>query len=255
MKSNKPILHFLLITIIFYGVSCSVQKRRYRSGFYISKTEKHQQQTSSVTTHNRATKADGPELIETHVITRQQVTLSSNAAGQLQPIKKHHHSLFKKPEPDSCDVIILRNGDEVRAKVTELTSTEVKYKKCGMTNGPLYVSKKSEIFIITYANGMRESFKQEPEIVSKSKSTNSNKENGKKKENENGVLALVLGIAGIFIGIGSIPAIILGSIALKEIRANPDKYNGGTLAKIGIALGVVKLILLILVLVLIFSLL
>jgi len=53
----------------------------------------------------------------------------------------------------SQDVIIKRNGEELKAKVVELTETTVKYKPEDNLDGPVYNIPKSEVFKIKYANG------------------------------------------------------------------------------------------------------
>lgn len=54
------------------------------------------------------------------------------------------------------DIIIKENGDEIKTKIIEVSSTEVKYKKFGNESGPTFVMPKSEIFMIKYANGDKE---------------------------------------------------------------------------------------------------
>ena len=56
------------------------------------------------------------------------------------------------------DVITLRNGDEIKAKVTEITSSEIKYKRFDNFDGPTVVIAKSDVFFINYENGTREVF-------------------------------------------------------------------------------------------------
>lgn len=56
------------------------------------------------------------------------------------------------------DVILLQNGEEIEAKVTEIGVDEIKYKKHSMPDGPDYVSLKSEVFMITFENGSKEVF-------------------------------------------------------------------------------------------------
>lgn len=51
------------------------------------------------------------------------------------------------------DVIVMRSGVVVNAKVQEVTSSEIKYKKSSNLNGPLYTVNKSEVFAINYENG------------------------------------------------------------------------------------------------------
>jgi len=62
------------------------------------------------------------------------------------------------------DIILLRTGEEIRAKVIEVTSTEVKYKRFDNQDGPNYVTSKSEIFMITYENGRKEVFDQQSPV-------------------------------------------------------------------------------------------
>jgi len=56
------------------------------------------------------------------------------------------------------DTIIMRNGEEVRAKVQEISATEIKYKKFDNQNGPLYSVFKTEVFVIKYENGNKDVF-------------------------------------------------------------------------------------------------
>lgn len=57
---------------------------------------------------------------------------------------------------DECDLIIMKDGSEVKAKVTEITSTEIKYKKCENLNGPVISIMKSQVFMIKYPNGTKD---------------------------------------------------------------------------------------------------
>jgi hypothetical protein len=54
------------------------------------------------------------------------------------------------------DVIIKRNGDELNAKIEEISQAEIKFKKFENLDGPSYVLPKSEVFIIKYSNGTKE---------------------------------------------------------------------------------------------------
>ncbi|MFN8322504.1 MAG: hypothetical protein U0T74_07580 [Chitinophagales bacterium] len=56
----------------------------------------------------------------------------------------------------SQDNIILRNGQEIKAKVEEVGVTEIKYKKVDNLTGPTYVISKSEVFLIQYPNGTKD---------------------------------------------------------------------------------------------------
>lgn len=68
----------------------------------------------------------------------------------------------------SADVIVFRNGDEVKAIVSDITKTEVKYKKASNPNGPTYTVDKGDVFMIKYDNGEKDVFDmpQNPESAS-----------------------------------------------------------------------------------------
>ena len=59
---------------------------------------------------------------------------------------------------DVKDIIVLNSRDTVKAKILEVTPTEVKYKKQNYLDGPTFVIYKSDISTITYGNGDVESF-------------------------------------------------------------------------------------------------
>lgn len=59
------------------------------------------------------------------------------------------------------DTIHKRNGDIIISKISELTSTEIKYKRFDFQDGPMYVELKSNVASIHYSNGLKETFKEE----------------------------------------------------------------------------------------------
>lgn len=58
------------------------------------------------------------------------------------------------------DLIIKNDKTEVKAKVLEIQDEKVTYKKQDNLNGPTYSLLKSEIFMILYANGTKETFEE-----------------------------------------------------------------------------------------------
>jgi len=56
------------------------------------------------------------------------------------------------------DIIIKNDKTEYKVKVTEIGEDAIKYKKWEMPDGPVYNLKKSEVFMIIYSNGTRETF-------------------------------------------------------------------------------------------------
>ena len=61
------------------------------------------------------------------------------------------------------DIIVMRNGDEVEAKVTKVGTTEVEYHKWSNQDGPVYTVAKSDVFMVKYKNGEKDVFNKVPE--------------------------------------------------------------------------------------------
>jgi hypothetical protein len=66
----------------------------------------------------------------------------------------------------SQDIITLKSGEEIKAKVLEVGTSEIKYKKFDNMDGPSYTVIKSNVFMIKYANGSKDVFKTETESSS-----------------------------------------------------------------------------------------
>jgi len=56
----------------------------------------------------------------------------------------------------SQDVILLKDGSEIKSKVIEITEDVIKYKKFEHLDGPLISISKNKVFMITYENGTKE---------------------------------------------------------------------------------------------------
>ena len=81
------------------------------------------------------------------------------------------------------DIIFLKNGEEIKAKVLEILTNEVKYKKFSNLKGPTYSLLKSEIFKIKYPNGDQDVFKSEPASANTSSNTQENHTNANSNTN------------------------------------------------------------------------
>jgi hypothetical protein len=60
----------------------------------------------------------------------------------------------------SQDIITLRNGDQIKAKVIEVSIETIKYKDFDFQDGPLRNLKVSEVLVINYQNGQKDVFTQ-----------------------------------------------------------------------------------------------
>lgn len=72
-------------------------------------------------------------------------------------------SLFAAAPLFAQDMIVRRDGSVVQAKIMEVSSSEIKYKKFAKPDGPLFVLKTSEIISINYEDGEVERYDQAAE--------------------------------------------------------------------------------------------
>jgi hypothetical protein len=128
---------------------------------------------------------------------------------------------------NECDNIILQDGNEISAKVIEITPELIKYKKCN-NSGPLISIKKSDVFMVKYSDGTNQ------KIMTDSKSTGSQEG---LRGNGFAITALVCGILGFVVpGLGLL-SIIFGGIGRNK------KYKGRKMALTGMILGLINLLL------------
>jgi hypothetical protein len=59
------------------------------------------------------------------------------------------------------DIITKKNGDDIKAKVIEITLTELKYKNFNNLDGPLISILKSDVIFVKYENGTKDVFADE----------------------------------------------------------------------------------------------
>jgi len=78
------------------------------------------------------------------------------------------------------DIILKKDGSEIKAKVLEITDQQVKYKDFNFQDGPTRNINISEIFMVTYANGQKEVFNKPAET----KNNADNKQGKVAQENE-----------------------------------------------------------------------
>lgn len=73
--------------------------------------------------------------------------------------------LFSTLSSFSQDIVTLKTGEEIRAKVLEVSVSEIKYKRFDNLSGPIYVLPKSGIEKIEYENGTTEEMLSNKESV------------------------------------------------------------------------------------------
>ena len=242
MKIKKIILLLPILTLF----SCSLQKRKYQSGYFLSWNKnnlsiaKNQKQKQFNVQKN--------EIKFNEISFEKDITTSAN-----NKITKIFNNTIKNnlAVPDSCDKIIHKDGTEIMAKITEINTSEIRYKRCDFIDGPTFVEKQNKVFMIKYANGKSEMFKTEKAFENNNGKIiqDSQKINDKdKKTNTSSKASFIFSILGfypLFI-LGWILGLIFGALAKNEIKSEPNKYNkkSENFAKAGVVISVIGMILL-----------
>lgn len=261
---NKLLLIFPFLLLL----SCSVQKRKYQNGYYVDWHRKNTVNKTDVTKHETR-KHEKNAGDETTIQRTEEKTALASADNKKLSLEVKKTITLLKSLPDTCDVLVFKDGSEIKAQVKEIGTTEIKYRRCDTPDGPTYISRKSEIFMIKYANGTREVIKSEdvPEVKRtqpKNQELNTYRPKSQKRQvHPLSIISLVTGILSAIIGyvmliallvgvllsasflfipfIAAIIAVASGITALKRIREEPDLYKGKGLAVPGIIVGGVVL--------------
>ncbi len=72
---------------------------------------------------------------------------------------------------EAQDILYLSNGSKLAVKVTEINSTDIKYKDFTNLDGPTYVVSKSELVLIQFSNGVSEVLNKNPMPIEPKKET------------------------------------------------------------------------------------
>ena len=84
--------------------------------------------------------------------------LAEEKAKNEAEAKKKANETTTKPNAPTPDIITLQNGTDIKALVQEVGNDVIKYKKIDNPDGPNYTLKKSDVFMIKYANGRKSVF-------------------------------------------------------------------------------------------------
>jgi hypothetical protein len=147
-------------------------------------------------------------------------------------------SLFKKD--GDCSQILLKNGQIISAEISQITPTEVKYKRCGKPNDPEIILAKKDVISIKASDG-EFIYKQEiPNGQSINTFDNRRTTGAGIASFLLGLLALALVIFGVSVAAGllallfTIIAGVLGIIGIGDVNKHPDIYKGKGLAIAGL---------------------
>jgi hypothetical protein len=216
------------------GSSCSIQKRHYNKGFHITKFSKVQL-ASGVQQKSVEDKVAEPLKLE-----KSAEKLLVNPTVVEVPEDSSFVQLEEEMFLDSneCDVIVFRDSHQEECIVKEVTSTEIKYKKCGFEEGPLYTKNISEVSGILYRNGTKEFYGNyvKPEVGEASDDyiNGYNTWASDPRDIEVfSVLSLVFSLLYFIPGL----SVIFGIIGLRQFKKEPGKYKGKGFAYVGIGIG------------------
>jgi hypothetical protein len=135
------------------------------------------------------------------------------------------------------DVIVKKNGDEIKAKVEQVLDTEIKYRKSENLTGPVYSISKAEVFMIRYPNGSKDVFdSQVTTAAPKTQATTGSKE----KISDNDIRPARTGAIINYAVIA--PVILFGSVAAITTGSDVSVPMGAVaagIAGVGIPMGAI----------------
>jgi hypothetical protein len=142
----------------------------------------------------------------------------------------------------SQDIITKKSGEDIQAKVLEVTTPEIKYKKFDNQNGPTFTILKSEVLMLRYENGTKDIFNEEKKNETTSSTSGDLFVQGQSDASRYykgykgaGTGTLITSLVSPLVGL--IPAIACSSTQPKEMNLNypnadlmkkSDYYNGYT---------------------------
>lgn len=243
-----------------------ISKRKHLSGWHVNSKNSEKRNNSKIDSEplevasnkTRKLKEDFPEQrfeTKNEIVNNDYSSTSDelflvNQSKSKNSIKNDSQIIINSQE-EECAEIILKNGDIIKAVISEVGVNEVKYKKCENLGGPVYSILKKEVFMIKYANGTKDVFKEDEPKNNEIDSSKNNYE-GEPNFDYLGLVGILLAIVAVivfifaswFIGaiMGLFP-IIFGAISLSKEQKNPGFWSTGkALGSISLTLGIILLI-------------
>lgn len=96
------------------------------------------------------------------VISRRQINevrLALGMKGGITPAPNHNIPPQPIGEPTESDIITTKEGDEIQVNILEVGLETIKYKKADNPEGAIHTIAKSDVFMIKYKNGTKDTFK------------------------------------------------------------------------------------------------
>ena len=242
----KKLIVFIF-SIVLFG-SCSSEKilsERLTHDWNINYLDNDDVKNSFTTIEDYQYINEKPNNVLSNELENESLTASTKTV--ITNNKKELTSLLRKVREleldEDCDNIIFKNADELSAKVIEITTDVVKYKRCDNLDGPLISVSKNEILMIRYKNGTKEIFKGN---VKKTLEEDLKTSNNKDLKTESlaltsmitGILACLLPLSFLAV-IFLVLSLVLSLIGLTRISKSPDKLKGKGFGIAGFILGVI----------------
>jgi TM2 domain-containing membrane protein YozV len=194
--------------------SCSIEKRQHTKGYYVNWNSSY---NSTIKKESKLIQSNSEEFVlaQTSTNTKEISTPIFEAKSTKSNSDKRKKFKQKIEKNAECDVIILKNGTEIQAKVIEIGEFKVKYKNCDNLTGPTFYKNKSEIFMVKYPNGTSTIIenKEEPSASQASNNNSSNSivnNNMNQNDNSNDRSFLVTVLLWFFLGAIGIHRFYLG---------------------------------------------
>ncbi|MES2284476.1 MAG: DUF4190 domain-containing protein [Bacteroidota bacterium] len=246
---KKTIILFSSCILLLFIQSCSITKRHYLPGYSVEwQKNKITERTTDLISEDPNpvvvnsldyAKPDDEMPVSASIDKSESYSNSSKTFLKLSIQNKR----FPVKSIEGCDVIALKNGEEINAKVLEISQTEIKYKKCDNLDGPTFIIPKSNATKIKFSNGTTEVINsvaaktEESDYYSPASKPEVQPYSGETIINRFALASMILAVVSIFIfPLVPLP-IIFGIIALKQIKRSPEAYTGKGMAIFGIILG------------------
>jgi uncharacterized membrane protein len=221
MKSKLSLL--LFSALLAHLLSCNVEKRLYTSGYHFS-GKSFSSHKSNIEKSPASLNERNAEEYTNSIFEDTEALNDYQKDGNAKPIilkKQKTQILFNSVQ--ACDTIVFHSGERISAQVLEITSAEIKYKKCENPEGPSYFVERKDVFSINYANGSKEIITA---VKLREVSTKEKPSSDHRRIEPLGLTGFIISIVGLLVPIISILGLVFGIISLVKIAKNPAIFSG-----------------------------
>lgn len=165
MKNQIQKITVLLAAVAIFVGGCTIEKRQFRDGYFVQwnsnrKDFKQEDQGQQLVQRENESNRDvnlnidavakRDVKIENQMPIAHKITSNTNFSREAQQPLPSKQGILASAD---CDVLIMKSGDEIQAKILEVGESEIRYRACDNPDGPIMVISTSRVFKIKYANG------------------------------------------------------------------------------------------------------